>query len=184
MRSIYPRANKGRRKGYILHPPAVKIDCNHIVKKGRLSPTFFLLVDGDFGRGWTLFCDPSSRGLGHSSMPIRWREVLVKGRFENGGRRCFIWKKVCFWNTSMVRHKTMFAWKAFLLSSWEQMWFLFRQTFGRAWCDRYHVWKVIWLVTFLFAGVRRLWVYRKVKPGQQLVLQLSRSYSDCISQLT
>jgi len=40
----------------------------------------------------------------------------------------------------------------------------------------------MWLVTFLFAGMRRLWVYTKVKPGRQLLLQLSRS-SDCISQI-
>jgi len=38
-------------------------------------------------------------------------------------------------------------------------------------------------VTFLFAGMRRLRVYTKVKPGQQLLLQLSRSYIDCISHL-
>ena len=48
---------------------------------------------------------------------------------------------------------------------------------------RDHVWKEIWLVTFLFAGMRRLRVYTKVKPGRQLLLQLSRSYSDCISQI-
>ena len=38
-------------------------------------------------------------------------------------------------------------------------------------------------MTFLFAGMTRLRVYTKVKPGQQLLLQLSRSHSDCISQL-
>jgi len=29
-------------------------------------------------------------------------------------------------------------------------------------------------VTFIFAGMRRLWVYTKVKPGQHLLLDLSR----------
>jgi len=38
-------------------------------------------------------------------------------------------------------------------------------------------------MTFLIAGMTRLRVYTKVKPGQQLLLQLSCSYSDCISQI-
>jgi len=44
--------------------------------------------------------------------------------------------------------------------------------------------KEIWLVTFIFASMRRLWVYTKVKPGQHLLLDLSRRYNfNCISQL-
>jgi len=31
-----------------------------------------------------------------------------------------------------------------------------RQDFGRTWCDRDHVYKEIWFVTFIFAGMRRL----------------------------
>ena len=45
------------------------------------------------------------------------------------------------------------------------------------------VWKEIWLVAFRFAGMRRSRVYTKFKPGRQLLLQFSRSYSDCISQI-
>jgi len=38
-----------------------------------------------------------------------------------------------------------------------------------------HVCKEIWLVTFIFPGMRRLFLYTKVKPGQHhLLLDLSR----------
>jgi len=45
-------------------------------------------------------------------------------------------------------------------------------------CGRkYGLWR------FFLLGMRRLWVYTKVKPGRQLWLQLSLNYSDCISQI-
>ena len=48
--------------------------------------------------------------------------------------------------------------------------------------------KEIWLVTFIFAGMRRSWVYTKVKPGQQLLLDLSRRQGcilgDCLAVMT
>ena len=41
---------------------------------------------------------------------------------------------------------------------------------------RDHVCNKTWLVTFIFAGMRRLRVYTKVKPGQHLLLDLTRRY--------
>ena len=39
---------------------------------------------------------------------------------------------------------------------------------------RDHVCKEIWLVVFIYAGMRCLGVYTKVKPGKHLLLGLSR----------
>ena len=46
--------------------------------------------------------------------------------------------------------------------------------FWKNFMRRDHMCKEIWLVTFIYAGMRRLGVYTKVKPGQHLFLSLSR----------
>ena len=45
---MFTGGNKGRLKGYILHPPTVKIDWNHFAKYATLilGPMFLLLVRG------------------------------------------------------------------------------------------------------------------------------------------
>jgi len=58
-------ADKGRLKGHIIHPSAVKINCNHFVKKPTLIlAKYFLLllkdINGDLAWGGAACMMPSS----------------------------------------------------------------------------------------------------------------------------
>jgi len=110
----------------------------------------------------------------------RWRDIpdMVGGNI--------LYKKRVFQILQRLKYKGSLNDKCFCCHPEGQppVWFPFNRDFERVLLDRDHVWKETWLVTFLFAGMRRLWVYTKVDPGQQLLLEVSRSYhSDCISQL-